>query len=88
MSDSQGPTLPAIPEPIHRTKAGQTEVDQRMADHAQGDRERFGAADTGPHRMSTLLAELVYTQKRMLDLQTEQTRLLQAILQAVSGQGA
>ncbi len=88
MSDSQGPTLPAIPEPIHRTKAGQTEVDQRMADHAQGDRERLEAADTGPQRMSTLLAELVYTQKRLLDLQTEQTRLLQAILQAVSGQGA
>jgi hypothetical protein len=88
MSDPRGPTPPTIPEPIHRTEAGQTEVDQRLADHAQDDRERRLVADTGPQRISILLEELVHMQSRVLDLQTEQTRLLQAILQAVAGQGA
>ena len=88
MSDPREPTPPTIPERIHRTEAGQTEVDQRMADRAQDDRDRRTEADTGPQRITLLLAELVDTQKRLLDLQTEQTRLLQAILQAVSGSSA
>jgi hypothetical protein len=88
MSDQHGPTPPTIPEPIHRTEAGQTEVDERMADHAQVDRDRRLVADSGPQRIGRLLEELVDAQMRVIDLQTEQTRLLQAILQAVSGQGA
>jgi hypothetical protein len=88
MSGPPGGTPPTIPEPIHRTEAGQSQVDQRLADHAQDERERRAEADMGPQRISLLLAELVDMQKRMYDLQTEQTRLLQAILQAVSGKGA
>ena len=42
--------------------------------------------------LSRFEAELPFrltpAQMRVIDLQTEQTRLLQAILQAVSGQGA
>jgi hypothetical protein len=78
----------AFPETIHRNEASQIEVDQRLAGLAQDARERRDGEDPDPRRITTLLEELVYTQARLLDLQTEQTRLLQAILQAVSNQGA
>ncbi len=88
MSGPEKPKSRTIPEPIPRDEASQTEVDQRLADHAQSERARRAADHTDPPRIATLLEQLVYTQERLLDLQTEQTRLLQAILQAVSGQGA
>jgi hypothetical protein len=88
MSHPQGPTPPSIPEPIHRDEASQMDVDQRLADHAEEERERRAVDAPGPQRITALLEQIVYGQERLLDLQTEQTRLLQAILQAVSGQGA
>ena len=88
MSGPQDPTPPTIPELIHRSEANQAAVEQRLAGHAQDERGRRAVEDTGPQRISTLLEEMVYMQGRVLDLQIEQTRLLQAILQAVSGQGA
>jgi len=84
VSGPKEPEPPAIPELIHRSEASQADVDRRLATHAHSDRKERAAADTGPQRISTLLEELVYMQERLLDLQTEQTRLLQAILQAVS----
>jgi hypothetical protein len=75
------PTGPAL---LHRSEASQAEVDRRMATHAQSERKQRVVDDTGPQRISVLLEELVYTQERLLDLQIEQTRLLQAILHAVS----
>jgi hypothetical protein len=88
MSHPQGPKPPTIPEPIHRDEASQVDVDQRLADHAAEERERRAANATGPQRITALLEQIAYGQGRLIDLQTEQTRLLQAILQAVSGQGA
>ncbi len=86
MSGPRKPKPPTIPEGIHRTEASQEEVDRRLADHARGERQKRLAEDTGPQRVSTLLGQLVYTQERLVDLQTEQTRVLHAILEAVSVQ--
>jgi hypothetical protein len=83
-----GPQPPTIPEPIHRDEASQVDVDQRLAAHAEAARERRAANAPGPERITALLEQIAYGQERLLDLQSEQTRLLQAILQAVSGQGA
>ena len=88
MSDPQDPKLPTLPEQLHRNEADQSEVDERFADPAASDRAAHEEHDAGPRRIASLLAELVTMQARQLDLQTEQTRLLQAILQAVSPQGA
>ena len=88
MSHPQGPKPPNIPEPIHRDEASQLDVDQRLADHAAAERERRAVDTPGPQRITALLEQIAYGQERLLDLQTEQTRLLQAILQAVSRQGA
>jgi hypothetical protein len=88
MHGPQDPQPPPIPELIHRNEANQAEVEHRLAGHAHDERARRAADDTGPQRISTLLEELVYMQGRVLDLQIEQTRLLQSILQAVAGQGA
>ena len=88
MSDQQGPTPPTIPGPIHRTEAGQMQVDERMADHAQVDRYCRRWPTAAHNASGGSLEELVDAQMRVIDLQTEQTRLLQAILQAVSAQGA
>jgi hypothetical protein len=88
MSHHQGPKPPAIPEPIHRDDASQMDVDQRLADHAAVEREQRAPDAPGPQRITALLEQIAYGQGRLIDLQTEQTRLLQAILQAVSGQGA
>ena len=88
MSRPKGPKAPAIPEPIHRDEASQMDVDQRLADHAQEERERRAVDAHGPQRIAALLEQIAYGQERLFDLQTEQTRLLQAIFQAVSGQRA
>jgi hypothetical protein len=88
MSDPQDPRRPPIPEQIHRNEASQSEVDERLADYAASDRAEREEHDASPHRIASLLAALVTMQGQQLDLQTEQTRLLQAILQAVSPQGA
>jgi hypothetical protein len=88
MSRPQGPKPPPIPAPIHRDEASQMDVMQRLADHAQRERQRRAVDAPGPSRITTLLEQIAYGQEQLLDLQTEQTRLLQAILQAVSGQGA
>jgi hypothetical protein len=88
MSDGQGPKPPTIPESIHRDEASQKDVDQRLADYAHEERERRAVDAPGPPRIAALLEQIAYGQERLLDLQREQTRLLQAILQAVSGQGA
>lgn len=88
MNRPQGPKPPTIPEPIHRDEASQMDVDQRLADHAHQERERRAGDTPGPPRIAALLEQIAYGQERLLDLQAEQTRLLQAILQAVSGQGA
>jgi hypothetical protein len=84
MSGPQDPERPIPPQPIPRDEAGQIEVDQRMADHAQSDRERRAVEDSGPRRIARLLEQLIDTQAEQLALQAEQTRLLQAILQALS----
>ena len=88
MSHPQGPKPPDIPEPIHRDEASQMDVMQRLADHAQEERQRRGVDAPGSSRITVLLEQIAYGQEQLVDLQTEQTRLLQAILQAVSGQGA
>jgi hypothetical protein len=88
MSQPRGPKPPPIPELIHRDEASQLDVDQRLADHAEDERERRTVDTHGPQRITVLLEQLVYGQERLHDLETEQTRLLQAILQAVTGQGA
>lgn len=64
------------------------DVDQRLADHAQQERERRAVDTPGPQRIAALLEQIAYGQEQLLDLQTEQTRLLEAILQAVASQGA
>ena len=88
MSRPKGPKPPTLPEPIHRDAASQIDVAQRLADYAQEERERRAVDAPGPPRIAALLEQIAYGQERLLDLQREQTRLLQAILQAVSGQGA
>ena len=84
MSSPKKPEPPTMPELIHRSEASQAEVDRRLATHAHSERKQRAVNDTTPQRISTMLEELVFTQERLLDLQIEQTRLLQAILQAVS----
>jgi hypothetical protein len=88
MSHPRKPKPPTIPEPIHRDEASQLDVDQRLAAHAADEREHRALDTPGPPRITALLEQIAYRQERLLDLQAEQTRLLQAILQAVSGQGA
>jgi hypothetical protein len=84
VSGPKKPEPPTIPELIRRSEASQAEADRRLATHARSERKQRAENDTAPPRISTLLEELVFTQERLLDLETEQTRLLQAILQAVS----
>jgi hypothetical protein len=88
MSHPQGPKPPTIPELIRRDEASQLDVDQRLADHATDEREQRALDTPGPQRITALLEQIAYGQERLIDLQREQTRLLQAILQAVSAQGA
>jgi hypothetical protein len=88
MSQPPGRKPPTLPESIHRDEASQLDVDQRLADHAQLERERRAVDAPGPQRIAALLEQIAYGQEQLIDLQTEQTRLLQAILQAVSRQGA
>jgi hypothetical protein len=88
MSRPKGPKPPTVPESIHRDEASQIDVDQRLADYAQEERERRAVDAPGPQRIAALLEQIAYRQEQMLDLQAEQTHLLQAILQAVSDQGA
>jgi|SRR5712692_2218339 len=84
MSGPEEPQPPTAPASIHRDDVNQAAVDQRLADHVQRERQQRAADDMGPQRIAPLLAELVYTQERQLAQQTEQTRLLRAILAAVS----
>jgi hypothetical protein len=84
MSGPEPPQPPTPPAAIHRDDANQAAVDQRLADHAQTERQQRAAMESGPQRISVLLEELVYTQGRLLDLEIEHTRLLHAILEALS----
>ena len=88
MSGPRKPKRPTMPEPIHRDEASRTEVDQRMADHAQSGREQRAAEDAAPRRLATLLEQLVDLQAEQLAQQAEQTRLLQKIMQTLAGHRA
>jgi hypothetical protein len=88
MSRHPARELPEFPQPLHRDEASQLDVDQRLAGYAQAERERRAIDALGATRVAALLEEIACGQERLLDLQMEQTRLLQAILQAVSRQDA
>jgi hypothetical protein len=88
MSRPPGRKPPKIPQSLRRDEASQMDVDQRLADYAQAERERRAVDIPGPPRIAALLEQITYGQEQLLDLQRDQTRLLQAILQAVSSQGA